>query len=349
MEGLSANAAERPAEHGSLPPDVGPTTSVSVVVPVYNSAATLPALVERVANVLTDRGAPFEIILVDDGSRDRSWEQIEALARGCAFVRGISLRRNSGQHNAVLAGVRAARNEITVTLDDDLQHPPEAIPVLLDALRPAYDLVYAAAKREQHGWWRDAGSRVAKYGVRLILGWGGAASISDFRAFRTELRDGFAQFDGPLVSFDAILAWTTTAIAYLTVDHAPREVGRSNYRISSLVEYGATMATGFSTRPLRVSSVVGLLMAVAGVLTAGVALGRWAATGASPQYLLITAGFGLITAFQFLVLGILGEYLGRVHVRVQPRPAYIVRQEIDGRTLAAGADAFEQMRRQSPQ
>lgn len=162
----------------------GTQPTVSVVVPVHESATTLSELVARISAALSMRAAQFEIILVNDGSRDDSWEQIESLGDEFRTLRGIDLRRNSGQHNAILAGVRAAHYDVVVTLDDDLQHPPEAIGDLLDPLQPECDVVYGSPRRERHRLWRRFGSRAAKLGVRFALGWQGATSVSDFRAFR---------------------------------------------------------------------------------------------------------------------------------------------------------------------
>jgi glycosyltransferase involved in cell wall biosynthesis len=304
--------------------------SISVVVPVYDSAPTLHELVERLHSVLSSRPGEFEIVLVNDGSPDESWKTIESLAQRCPSVRGIDLMRNSGQHNAVLAGVRAARHDVVVTLDDDLQHPPEAVPTLLDALGPGIDIVYGTAQREQHGWWRDLGSRGAKYSLRALLAWSDATRVSDFRAFRTRLRDGFAAYDGPAVAFDVLLASTTTAVTNVVVAHAPRKAGHSHYRLSLLAEYGVTMATGYSTRPLRVALAVGASLVLLGTIGGAAASLWWAHDGTSIG---IAVGFiiaitTMLTGLQLVAVGILGEYVGRTYFRVLPKPAYIVRREI---------------------
>jgi glycosyltransferase involved in cell wall biosynthesis len=307
---------------------LGTESSVSVVVPVYESAVTLPELVQRIWAVLSARPAAAEIILVNDGSHDGSWQQIEALAGEFSAVRGIDLMRNSGQHNAVLAGVRAARHDVVVTLDDDLQHPPEAIPTLLDALGPDDDVVYGSPRREQHGLWRDFGSRSAKVGVQVGLGWEGAPFVSDFRAFRTCVRDGFPEYSGPAVSFDALLAWTTDARTHVIVDHAPRKVGHSHYGLADLVKYAVEMVTGFSTRPLRLALAVGVSLLTASLVTAGYELVSWVWRDGSPATGFLVALLLCVAGLQFLVLGVLGEYLGRVYLRVLPRPSYVVRREI---------------------
>src|SRR3954466_3236736 len=136
--------------------------SASVVIPVYHSAEILPELIERLETVLAPAFAWFEVILVNDGSRDRSWAVIAELAGRHDWVTGIDLMRNYGQHNALLCGIRAARGELTITLDDDLQHRPEDIPALLALLDPSTDVVYGTAREEQHGLLRDTASRLTK-------------------------------------------------------------------------------------------------------------------------------------------------------------------------------------------
>ena len=185
--------------------DVRPT--VSVVVPVFNSEATLPLLVQRLRPVLASCASAAEVILVNDGSGDRSWEVICELAARQEGIRGICLMRNYGQHNALLCGIRAARHEIIVTMDDDLQHPPEEIPKLLDKLAEGYDVVYGTPLQPPHGFWRNLASRITKLALQSAVGAEVARHVSAFRAFRTPLREAFANYHGPFVSFDVLLAW----------------------------------------------------------------------------------------------------------------------------------------------
>ncbi len=303
--------------------------SVSIVVPVYNGAATLPALVERCISVLEGAARPYELVLVNDGSHDDSWAMIESIAAREPAVRGVDLMRNFGQHNAVLAGVRAAANDVIVTLDDDLQHPPEAIPALLDALGPGVDLVYGTPRRQQHSRWRNAAAVGSKSLLRVFGGWHAAERVTDFRAFRTHLRDGFAGFSAPSVSFDALLAWTTQSIAYVPVEHHPRRVGVSNYRLSSLSEYAATMATSFSVRPLRLATFAGALCAIGGTASL---IGLAIASAANGDRLLgpgfVVALIVMFAGLQLLAIGVLGEYVGRVHLRLVAKPTYVVRSTV---------------------
>ena len=170
--------------------------SLSIVVPVYNSEGTLDELVSRLEEVLSQVASKWEIILVNDGSRDQSWPAICNLAARHDWVRGINLMRNYGQHNALLCGIRAAKHEVIVTMDDDLQNPPEEIPNLLTKLDEGYDVIYGPPKREQHGLWRDLASQVTKIALQTAMGAETARNASAFRAFRTLVRDAFAALPG---------------------------------------------------------------------------------------------------------------------------------------------------------
>src|SRR6266540_5047723 len=176
--------------------------TVSIVVPVFNSQDTLTELVGRLKVVLSDAARAFEVVLVNDGSRDESWRVIGELAARYENVHGIDLMRSYGQHNALLAGIRAAEHDVVVTIDDDLQHPPEEIPKLLATLAEGYDVVYGTPETEQHGLWRGLASRLTKLALQSTMGAETARKVSAFRALRTLLRDAFADYDSPFASID---------------------------------------------------------------------------------------------------------------------------------------------------
>ena len=179
-------------------------SGLSVVVPAYHSAANLPELVARLAAVLPAVAAEYEVILVNDGSRDHTWEIIGTLVQAHPFVRGINLMRNYGQHNALLCGIRAARFDRIVTLDDDLQHPPEHLPALVAALTDRFDVVYAAPEAEQHGLLRNFASLVTKVALSNAMGTKTARLASAWRIFRTRLREAFGAYGSPYVAIDVL-------------------------------------------------------------------------------------------------------------------------------------------------
>jgi len=200
--------------------------SVSIVVPCYRSAGTLPALVARVNEVMPRVAAAYEVILVVDSTGDGTWEVAQELAEASGPVRAIQMARNYGQHNAIVAGVRAARYDVVVTMDDDLQHLPEQIPVLLGALTAGVDLVYGLPVEEEHGFLRSLASRGVKAGLSSAMGVNNARNVSAFRAFRTFLRNGFDLVSGPHVCVDVALSWATTRVTAVKVQMADRTEGQ---------------------------------------------------------------------------------------------------------------------------
>ena len=307
----------------------GPET-LSVVIPVYRSDAILPRLIERLEPVLAARGAPFEAVLVDDGSPSDAWSVIQDLSAAKPWVRGIRLMRNYGQHNALLCGIRHARHELVVTLDDDLQHPPEEIPTLLAALDEGCDVVYGTPLQEQHGLWRDLASRITKLALRGAMGARTARKVSAFRAFRTRLRDAFAAYGSPFVSIDVLLTWGTTRFAAVPVRHDVRSDGRSAYSFGRLVAHALNMMTGFSTFPLQIASLTGFAFTLFGLVTLAYVVGRTLIQGASvPGFPFLASIIAIFSGAQLFSLGIIGEYLARMHFRSMDRPTYTIRGETE--------------------
>jgi undecaprenyl-phosphate 4-deoxy-4-formamido-L-arabinose transferase len=301
---------------------------VSIVVPVYNSAETLRPLVARLTTVLGSGGAAYEILLVDDGSRDGSADVARALQAEYGAVRSLRLLRNYGQHNAILCGLRHARYSVVVTLDDDLQHPPEEIPRLLEALGDRYDLVYGTAAEEQHGLLRDTASRLTKMVMQQVLGVESARKVSGFRAFRLELRVALDDFGGPYVNIDVMLTWATTRIEGIPIRHEPRRVGKSNYTPRWLIRHALNMLTGFSVLPLRISTLLGFVLTVFGVVALAFVIGRYLVFGVvAPGFSFLASIVIVFSGTQLFVLGVMGEYLARMHFRLLGRPTYAIRTE----------------------
>jgi glycosyltransferase involved in cell wall biosynthesis len=299
--------------------------SISVVVPVYNSELMLPELVRRLQPVLAGMAREYELVLVNDGSRDQSWKVVQELARSFPWVRGINLMRNYGQHNALLCGIRAARNDVTVTMDDDLQHPPEEIPALLTELSlKRADVVYGTPEREQHGFWRNLASRMTKLAMEQMIEATRARDISSFRAFRTHLRDGFAGFQSPFVSIDVLLTWSTAKTTAIHVRRDPRTIGKSNYNLWKLVVGTINVITAFSTLPLRFATLIGLLMALFGTGVLVYVVGTYLFHGSIPGFPFLACIVAIFSGSQLVALGIIGEYLGRIFLRSMGRPVYAV-------------------------
>lgn len=301
---------------------------VSVVVPVHGTGDVLAELVGRVASVLGGSpGRRWEIILINDGSPVGCWDRIQDLARHHAGVRGIDLMRNYGQHNALLCGLRAALYDTTVTMDDDLQHPPEEILRLVARREEGWDVVYGTPARQRQPFWRRLASMLIRVALAGAIGARKAKWVSAFRAIRTECRQAFEDFRGPFVSLDVLLSWATDRVTTVEVRHEARKSGTSGYGFWKLASHAADMITGFSAWPLRVASVVGFGFTLFGLGVLAFVIGRYLAAGGSvPGFPFLASIIAIFSGAQLFALGIIGEYLARMHFRSMERPVYVVRQ-----------------------
>jgi len=315
--------------------------TVSVVIPVYNSEPILPDLVRRLGSVLPGMTCDYEVIFVNDGSRDGSWSVITRLASEHSWIRGIDLMRNYGQHAAVLCGLRAARFDAVVTMDDDLQNPPEEIPRLLERLDAGAHVVYGTPRAEQHGLWRDLASQATKLVLQGAMGAQTARNISAFRAFRREICSAFGGYNGPYVNIDVLLTWGASRFACVAVDHNPRAAGASNYTLAALIRHALNMVTGFSTLPLRLASLVGFTFAAFGVAVLVYVVGRYLVLGYSfPGFPFLASIVAIFSGVQLFALGIFGEYLARMYSRTVGQPSYHVRSACSG--VTDGADGGDE-------
>jgi undecaprenyl-phosphate 4-deoxy-4-formamido-L-arabinose transferase len=304
--------------------------SISVVIPVHNASDRIEKVAARILVVLRGLGRMFELVFVNDGSRDDSWQKITALSAANPEIIGIDLRRNYGQHNALLCGIRAARHTLIATLDDDLQQPPEEIPTLLRAFEERdCDVIYGTPSQDRHGFWRNVASRSAKRIMRSALGADVAPFVSTFRLFRCELREAFDGYRGPLVSIDVLLMWATSHFAAVPVRHDPRVSGTSSYRIGGLIRHALNMATGFSVMPLQLASMLGFLCVLFGLAVLAFVVGRYFIGGDSvPGFPFLASIIAIFSGAQLFALGIIGEYLGRIHLRTMDQPPYSIRSTI---------------------
>lgn len=299
--------------------------SISVVTPVYNGEASVGELCRRLAEVLPRVTKEYEIILVNDGSRDRSWEVISELRSRSPVVRGFNLMRNYGQHNALLCGIRAAKHDVIVTMDDDLQHPPEEIPRLLAQLEEGFDVVYGAPEAEQNGLMRALASGITRLALRAAAGSDVAKHVSAFRIFRTQLREAFTAYQSPFVSIDVLLAWATTRFGAIKVPFQPRQSGFSNYTFTKLLRHALDMMTGFSTAPLQLASLIGFSCTLFGLAVFIYVFVRYCLEGSVPGFPFLASIIAIFSGAQLFALGVIGEYLARMHFRTMNRPAYAVR------------------------
>jgi glycosyltransferase involved in cell wall biosynthesis len=303
---------------------------LSAVIPVYNGRECLPELRRRLGEVLSAQGEPFEIIFVDDGSRDGGWSLLREFAAADARIKAIRLMRNHGQHNALLCGIRAASFPVTLTLDDDLQHPPEEIPKLLSALDGERDVVYGVFPEERHGWARTLASRITKKALRQAMGAPEVENVSALRVFRTGLRDAFASYQGPMPNIDVMLSWGTTRFTAVAVRHEPRLTGTSGYTLRKLVVHALNMITGYTVLPLQLASLMGFLITLGGLGLLAFILVRYMSEGSPIQgFPFLASIICLFSGAQLFALGILGEYFARMHLRLMDKPVYTAAERLN--------------------
>ncbi len=300
---------------------------ISVVIPVYGSASILPTLVQKLEQSLRGvAGADrFEAVLVHDHGPDNSWEVLKALAADRPWLKGINLRRNAGQHNAVMAGFAHARGRYIITMDDDLQHDPNDIPRIVEALEAGADLVYVRFEARQHALWKRLGSRFNDWVASRLLNKPTGLYLSPFRGIRREVCQTALGYRGPFVYVDGLLLQSTSNFTSITARHHLRQDGKSGYSLRKSIALWMQMATSFSIVPLRFVSLAGIAASGAAFLFALIVVARKLmnpdlAVGWSSLIVAILFMGGL----QLLALGAIGEYTGRILLNVNNRPQFVV-------------------------
>jgi polyisoprenyl-phosphate glycosyltransferase len=307
---------------------------LSVVIPVYRSEATVRLLVARLLPVLEATGDTHQIVLVDDGSDDGTWRVLcELQADHPDGVVAIQLMRNYGQHNALMCGFRNAVGDIIVTMDDDLQNPPEEIPKLLETIRAGgHDLVYGTYLSKKHSSWRNAGSAIVNGFYRLVFG--NKVCLSSFRAIRRTLLGTILPYDLNFTFVDGLLAWNTVRIGQVEVEHHARTSSKSGYNLGKLLLLTFNLFTNFSLIPLQLVSACGLVVSTCGFLLALYYLIQAVLSQITvPGFASIIIAVLIIGGTQLVAIGIIGEYLGRLHLNVNRKPQYQVRSTL-GSTAA---------------
>ena len=299
---------------------------ISVIIPVYGTGKHLLELVQRLDSALGESAMQTpEILLVDDDGSEDSWPIICKLAEQRAKVIGIRLMRNFGQHNALMCGFAHASGQIIVTMDDDLQHEPESVPTLIEHLADSSaDLLYGTYDSKKHAGGRNLGSWLVNQFYRVIFKL--PVTVTSFRAIRRELVDATLRYDLNFTYIDGLLAWNTTRIEMVTVPHHARVEGRSGYTLSKLLTLAMNVFTNFSLLPLQFVSVIGLVASVSGLC-----LGTWYLLAALlaeisvPGYASTIVAVLFLGGLQLLSLGVIGEYIGRLHLNVNRKPQYTIR------------------------
>ncbi len=305
---------------------------LSVVIPVFNEEDNLEELGRRLLATLSRDGRPFEIILVDDGSTDRSWELISALyGRHPEVIRAIQFHRNFGQHAAVFAGLAAARGQVVVTLDADLQNPPEEIPKLVATIEEGYDAVGGWRENRQDSWLRRLPSRLVNFIMSRVTG----VPLRDYgcmlRAYRREVVDSINRCQETSSFIPALANLYARRVTEIPVAHAPRLAGVSKYNLFKLLRLNFDLMTGFSNFPIHLVGVLGILIACMGLGFGLFLFIRRLLVG--PEVEGVFTLFAILFVFVGLNtfgLALIGEYVGRIYREVRARPRYVVRQVLGG-------------------
>jgi len=300
---------------------------LSVVIPVFNEEANIAALEQALTPVLAKIGKPYEIIFIDDGSTDASLQHLRQLQAKDAHVVVIEFSRNFGQHSAIFAGLDQSRGEIIVTLDADLQNPPEAIPTLVRTIEAGYDVVGGWRENRHDPFYRRVASKI----VNRIVSWSTGVKLRDYgcmlRAYRRPVVDQIRKCS-EISSFIPALANTfARSIAEIEVPHRDRAQGQSKYSIFRLIRLNFDLMTGFSLFPIQMISVFGLVTALGGMGFGGFLLIRRFIVGPEAEglFTLFAILFGFV-GIQIFALGLIGEYVGRIYNEVRKRPRFVVRE-----------------------
>lgn len=312
-----------------------PVSSVSVVVPCYNSEASLAPLLLRISAELSGEFKDFEVILVDDGSVDSTWDVILSLACKYEFVRGLQLQNNFGQHGATLCGIDSAVNDVVVTIDDDLQYNPSDVSSLLAAIEQGYDLVYGVSRGVSHGPVRAFLSWIVRSLMRC-LGARDYSQVTSFRCFKRTLARSFSGVKGKSLCIDALLSWNSLKVGQVPIQVGRRALGSSGYNFSKLADVALDLILSDGTVAFRVFIAFSV---VCGVL--GLALSSWSI--ASDGFSLITVMPGclfVLASLQFLGIGLALDYLQRLTYSVLQRPLYVIksRTEMQDQTTSVSDD-----------
>jgi undecaprenyl-phosphate 4-deoxy-4-formamido-L-arabinose transferase len=304
----------------------GPDPALSIVIPVYNGAATIGTLVAALESLEVPGG--LEIILVVDGSPDNSLEICRALLKTAAVpITVVDLARNFGEHNAVMAGLHEARGGHVITMDDDLQNPPTEILKLFDtARRSGADVVYTYYAAKQHDSWRNWGSRFTNWVADILLDKPRRLYLSSFRCMNAFLVEQVIKYDGPFSYVDGLILQATQSIERVEVQHLPRAEGRSNYTMRRLIRLWMNMFLNFSVMPLRIATLAGVLFSLLGGFVVVLVVIESLFFDTPRGWASMMAAVLLLSGVQLSILGIAGEYLGRLFLTANGKPQFIVRR-----------------------
>ena len=314
------------AETDKTSAETTPRLALSIVIPVFNGARSVAELIGALEDLPIPGG--HEIVLVNDGSADDSLEVLRALFREARVpMTLIDLARNYGEHNAVIAGLRHAGGAHVITMDDDLQNPPEEVQRLLAFTQcSGKQVVYTYYEDKQHPVWRNVASRFANRVADFVLDKPSGLYLSSFRCMSAFVAREITRYEGPFPYVDGLILQVTQDLDRLLVSHLPRHSGRSNYTIRRLLRLWLNMFVNFSVMPLRISTFTGLVLSVFGAVGGAIVIGEALFRSPPPGWASLMAAVLLLSGVQLLILGIVGEYLGRLYLTVNRKPQSVVKE-----------------------
>lgn len=305
-----------------------PNVFLSIVIPVYNSSLVVAKTVERTIHVARSCNWNFELILVNDGSPDDSWDVISALSGQYSEVISIDLLKNYGQHTAVYCGIAESSGKFIVTMDDDLQNPPEELEKLVHKIQEGYDLVFARFRQKMHGFFRKLGTKFVGYLNEEIFGKPKDIKLTNFRIFTRETAERMMQYRTNYPYIPGLLLIHASRMANVETEHHPREIGGSNYTFWRILKLISRLLFNYSSYPLKITSSMGIIISLLSFVAGLFYMLKSVFMGTQVEgWTTIVVLLSFLCGFILVILGIMGEYLARMMNQLAIQDPYIIRQK----------------------
>lgn len=299
---------------------------LSIVISVYNSENILDELINQIG-MHTGFVRSFEVVLVNDCSKDGSWNKILELSRKIPCIKGVNLRKNAGQHNAIMAGLHHACGDVIITMDDDLQHSPAYLKDLYEKIAEGYDVCYAKFGRVLHPGWKIWGSRFNDMVATVLLKKPKDLYLSSFKALSGQIRDEIIKYDGPYPYIDGLILTVTENITTLNMEHFERYRGEGNYDLRKSILLWLKMSTGFSALPLRIAAILGLFFSTLSFFLMLLYFALKFIAKDSPQgWTTLIMVMLFLGGIQLFSIGIIGEYIGRIYLNINKKPQFVIKE-----------------------
>ena len=304
---------------------------LSIVIPVYNAELSIEGLIDHLFDTLKSENLDVEVILVNDFSKDNSWKKIHLITKKYREnIIAINLSKNFGEHNAVMAGYSYATGDFIVNIDDDFQNPPNEILNLLQEIQKGHDVVYSRYIKKNHNFWRNIGSYFNGAVATLLLKKPKGLYLSSFRIITNSLKNEIVKYTGPYPYIDGIILRSTRHIGTITVSHTKRTRGESNYTLIKLIRLWSWMFLNFSVLPLRMASILGIIFSFIGLISFTIVIiQKMIIKDLQLGWASIISSIFLLSGVQLLVLGLIGEYVGRLYISNNESPQFVIKNIIN--------------------